>query len=277
MPTDTAARQRSYRASEHDTLLSEVDGVLCVLLPKAVLAAGFDAEGKAIVAHYRPGPPGQSAWHPAFFEEQFMSETLLGVPQQIRAVFAASEEAMLIPRPLFEPKTARSWIQKLSAGCPTDVLHHRKTAQPDAEYAFLISAAMDKLLHRYFGETPLLPLAAYQFHKPAKAHYLMQCLVTEGRAIASLHQMGHLIWHQQFDCAKPEDLAWQAASLCRELHIPRIDLQMELAMTSDTPSGFAAELECYFPKIKWSRSAAGDDGPWAPALFLLQQLYACAL
>jgi hypothetical protein len=277
MPTDTAARQRSYRANEHDTLLSEVDGVLCVLFPKAVLAAGFNGEGRAVVAHHRASPPQHPAWHPAFFEQQFMSETLLGVPQQIKAVFAAGEEAMLIPAPLFEPKTAQHWIQKLNASCPTDVLHHGRLAQPEAEYAFTMSAAMDKLLHRYFGDTPVRALPAYQFFKPAKAQYLMQCLVYGGRAVASLHRMGHLMWHQQFECTSAEDLAWQALLLCRELHIPRIDLELELTMASDASFDLATELERYFPKIKWTRNAAADDGAWAPALFLLQQLYACAL
>ncbi len=95
--------------------------------------------------------------------------------------------------------------------------------------------------------------------------------------MASLHQLGRLLWHQQFDYSSVEDIAWQAAYACRELHIPRIDLQIQLTMLCDSCYGIGVELERYFPKIKWSLSLAREEGPWAPVLYLLQQLYACAL
>ena len=37
------------------------------------------------------------------------------------------------------------------------------------------------------------------------------------------------------------------------------------------------ELERYFPKVKWSTGNGNDTDHWAPVLYLLQQLYACAL
>lgn len=278
MASDTvAAQRRSFHANEHNTLLSEVDSVLCVLLPKAVLAAGFNADGQVVVAHFNADPATKTNWEPDFFEQQFMGETLLGVPQQIRAVFVASEHALLIPQSVFHADAARQWIQKLAAASPNEVLHHHPISQPEASYAFTLPAPMDKLLHRYFDTTPVLPLALYQHHKPTKAQCLMQCFVAEGRAYASLHQNGVLAWQQQFPCTTAEDIVWQVLGICHELHIPRVDVQMELTMASDAHFEMATELERYFPKIKWTRAAGAEDGAWAPALFLLQQLFVCAL
>ncbi len=276
MLTDTAdTRQRSFRANEHENLLSEVEAVLCVLFPRSVLLGGFNADGQAIVVHFCDYIAPQPSWDSSFFEARFMSETLLGMPQLIKAVFISSEEEMLIPESLFQEKNAHDWLQKLNGASPNSVLHQHKLAQPAARYAYMLPTPMEKLVHRYFGTLRMLPLAAYQFHKPGNEHYLLQGIVGGGRATASLHQSGRLLWHQQFDCEKAEDFAWKAASLCRELHIPRIDLHIELCLLSDQHFDFATELECYFPKIKWTRNLATEDGSWAPALFLLQQLFAC--
>ena len=40
---------RVYQAHDQDTLLSEVASVQCVLLPRAVLAAGFSDEGRVLL------------------------------------------------------------------------------------------------------------------------------------------------------------------------------------------------------------------------------------
>jgi hypothetical protein len=151
-------------------------------------------------------------------------------------------------------------------------------ATPEAEYVYAVPQAIEKLLHRYFGETPIIPLAAYQFHKvDAGIPYLAQCLITQDTVIASLHQYGKLQWHQQFPYSSVEDIAWQLAYLCRELAIPRIDLNIQCTMLCDTCFDIATELEQFFPKMKWSLALDSINDPWSPVVYLLQQLYACAL
>jgi hypothetical protein len=272
-----AGPHHTYRANEHDTVLSEVASVLCVLMPRAFLVAGLNEEGKVVMIRYNSYATTDPEWEPRFFEHEFMTETLLGVPEQVKAVFVGSEQAMLIPESFYEEGAARNWIEKLQIVSPTDVLHTHKLATPDAQYAFMLPAAMDKLLHRYFAETPILPVAAYQFHKPNKNGALLQCLIAEHTVVASLHQNGNLLWHNQFSYTTAEDIAWQAAYLCRELHVPRIDLNIQATMLCDSCYGLTAELEQYFPRIKWSVSAPAEGGDWSPVVYLLQQLYACAL
>lgn len=272
-----AGAHHTYVANGHETVLSEVASVICVLMPRAFLVAGFSEEGQVMMARYNSYAATDAAWDASFFEHEFMTETLLGVPQQVKAIFVGSEEAMLIPETLYEARAAREWMAKLQTICPSDVLHTYKAETPAAQYAFALPAPLDKLLHRYFGETPVLPVAAYQFYKPAKSGSLLQCLITQDTVVASLHQIGRLIWHRQFDYGTVEDIAWQIARLCRELHIPRIDLNLQATVICDSCFGLLPELERYFPKIRWSASGPTDASDWVPVCYLLQQLYVCAL
>jgi hypothetical protein len=272
-----AGTQHTYRANQHDTVLSEVATVQCILMPRAFLVAGFDEGGQVVMVQYRSYAATDPAWEPHFYEHEFMTETLLGVPDQVKAIFIGSSDAMLIPESLYDEKATRSWMERLFAIAPNDVLHTNKVATPDAQYVYALPESIDKLLHRYFGDTPIMPVAAYQFYKPGKSGNVLQCLIAEDSVIASLHQQGKLLWHQQFGYQTAEDIAWQASQLCRELQIPRVDLNIQCTMLCDSSFELVSELERYFPKIKWSVGTPTEGDHWAPVVYLLQQLYACAL
>ena len=273
-----AGTHHTYRANEHDTVLSEVCDVHCVLMPRALLVAGFSKDGQVVMARYNSYAATDPAWVPGFFEHEFINEKLLGVPQQVKELFIGSREELIIPNALYEDRAVRAWMESLQAICPDDVLYSYAIEAADAQYVFALPARMDKLLHRYFGDTRIMPVGAYQLYKPnAGARYLLQCFIAQDTVIATLHNSGKLLWHQQFGYDAVEDIAWQAAHLCRELHIPRIDLQVECTLLCEECFELVPELERFFPKIKWSTSESSDKGQWAPVMYLLQQLYACAL
>jgi len=273
-----AGNHLTYRANEHDTVLSEVADVHCVLMPRALLVAGYNSDGQIVMARYNGYAASDPAWVPDFFEHEFINEPLFGVPQQVKALFIGSREELIIPDKLYQEDAARVWMQSLQAIRPDDVLHSYAVKAIGAQYNFALPARIDKLLHRYFGDTTMMPVGAYQLFKPKLADpYLLQCFMTNDTVIASLHNNGKLIWHQQFGYTTVEDIAWQAAHLCRELHIPRIDLRLECTLMCEDCFDLIPELERYFPKIKWTTSGASEEGHWAPVLYLLKQLYACAL
>jgi hypothetical protein len=247
-------------------------------MPRALLIAGFGNDGQLVMARYNTYAATDPVWAPDFFEQEFINEPLFGVPQQVKTLFVGSREELLIPDAQYDEQAARAWMASLQAICPDDVLHSYPLDSAGAQYTFALPARIDKLLHRYFGDTPVLPVGAYQFYKPnTAAPYLLQCFISTDTVIASLHNNGKLLWHQQFGYTTVEDIAWQAAQLCRELHIPRIDLRLECTMLCDDCYELGRELECFFPKIKWATSGSSDKGHWAPVIYLLQQLYACAL
>jgi hypothetical protein len=274
----TAGNHHTYRANEHDTVLSEVSTVHCILLPRAFLVAGFNDEGRVVMARYNSYTVEYGEWEPSFFEHEFINEHLLGVPQQVKALFVGGVPELLVPNALYDPFASRDWLNSLHHITHNDMVESYALDSADAEYVYAVPHAIEKLLHRYFGETPIIPLAAYQFHKPdAGVPYLAQCLVTQDIVIATLHQAGKLQWHQQFPYSTVEDIAWQLAYLCRELGIPRIDLQIQCTMICDTCFDIATELERFFPRTKWSLAPGSASDPWSPVIYLLQQLYACAL
>jgi len=274
----SAGNQISYRNSQHATVLSEINAVICVLFPRAILVAGFDAAGILRLAQYNYLDADMPAWHLDFFQHDFINEKLMGVPQQLKAIFIGTEDELIIPNDVFEEALAKDWLRNLRAVCPDDVFKTFELKDAGAQYTYNLSGRMDKLLHRYFGQTPILPLAAYQFHKPntGKEH-LLSCVITESLFVGSLFQLGKLQWHRQFSYNTIEDIAWELVNLCKELHIGANDLVLECGIIRKDSYDFALELERYFPAIRWSADEGKDLDPWSPFVYLAQQLYACAL
>ena len=170
-----AGNHRTYRANEHDTVLSEVSTVQCILLPRALLVAGFSDEGRVVMARYSSYTVENGEWEPSFFEHEFINEHLLGVPQQVKALFVGGVPELLIPNALYDSFSSRDWINSLHHITKGDMVESYGLANPDAEYVYAVPQAIEKLLQRYFGETPIIPLAAYQFHKvDASVPYLAQ-------------------------------------------------------------------------------------------------------
>lgn len=276
--TVAAGTHQTYRANENDTVLSEVSVVFCVLMPHALLVAGIDQGGSVVMARHTASPVAGPEWDPAFFEHEFINDPLFGVPQQVHGVFLGSTEELLIPSDLFEPAAAKSWMTSLQAIAPDDVVCHQAVKEIDAEQCFAVPTRIDKLLHRYFGHTPIRHVSSYQFHKPSpETSWLIQMFISQDQVFASLHATGKLLWHQRFAYNNVEEVAWQVARLSRELQIPKDELHLQCTMLSPDLYELGPELERFFPRIRWNSGLAGGPESWTPVLYFLQQLYACAL
>lgn len=275
---ETSAKEYTYRASDDKNILSEVDSVQCVLFPKTLLVAGYSKDGRLLMAHYNRANAETEPWNNDFFEQDFINEKLLGVPQQVKTIFIGNEESLIVPMELYNEKSAKEWLQSLFALRPDTVVYTQYLKTPQAHYLFAIPGEIDKLIHRYFGLPKMLPAAAFHFYKPeiATANFL-QLLITQDKAIATLQQRAELKWHRYFEFSTPEDLAFQTANLCREWHIPRIDLQIECTMLCEDCDDIALELERYFPKIKWTTATAQSEMANEHLVLLAQRLYTCAL
>src|SRR5205085_4948316 len=141
-----AGTHHTYRANEHDTVLSEVYDIYCVLMPRALLIAGFSEEGQVVLVRYNSYAATDPPWVPGFFEHEFINEKLLGVPQQVKALFIGSREELIIPNTLYEERAARTGMESLQAICPDDVQYSYDLKAADAQYTFTIPARIDKLL-----------------------------------------------------------------------------------------------------------------------------------
>jgi len=267
-----------YQAHERDTLLSEVVASVCILLPGAFVVAGFGTDGTVLIIKNNVSSQPSTEWDLSFFEYEFLNEPLLAIPSQLKAVYIASEQTLPIPDALYDADALALWMNSLHHFPATSLLDTYSAAADQLHYAYVMPEAIHELTSRYFSAAKMLPAAAYQFFKPKprkEAH--MQCLISDHSVIATLRIDGKLLWHQVFNYTTPEDIAWQFTHICKSHHIHAIDLNVEATTLSDRHFDTLLELETFFPKISWSERQLRNEGPWAPAIFLMQQLYACAL
>ena len=273
-----AADQRIYKAHQQDTLLSEVESVIAVLLPRSIAVTGFGKDGNALVIHYSDYAADRPEWDIHFFEQKLVDEPLLALPQQAKAVFAGGEQQMLIPAELYNAAEAAKWLRSLYPLLPDDSLVTYEAADDHAYYLIAIPDHIRKLATRYLPAARLLPLAACQFHKPdTKGGALLQCVAGPQEIIATLRRDGAILWHQVFAWHNVADIAWQFTYLCKSHHIDTATLRLETAAMNDNAYEPLQELETYFPMLQWPSYPQLEEKEWGPALFLMQQLYTCAL
>lgn len=265
-----------YHAHERDTLLSEVVASVCILLPRSFAVAGFGADGKVLVIKHIIAAAPRQEWDAAFFEYDFLNEPLLAIPSQLKAVFIAGDHTLAIPDDLYDADALRLWMNSLHHIPADDLLDTYSAVTDKLHYAFTLPVAIQKIISRYFTDARVLPAAAYQFFKPkTRKDANMQCLITAESVTATLRIDGRLIWHQVFGYDTPEDIAWQFTYLCKTHQVHAIDLHVEATTLSSRDYQILPELETFFPKIEWSDRQMKNEGYWAPAIFLMQQLYAC--
>jgi hypothetical protein len=272
---NTAATVHTFQAHDEDTLVSEVASVRCILLPGSLTVAGYNSEGLVLMVRHTDAPGGE--WEPHFFEHQFLNEPLLALPQQTRALFIGSPYQLIVPDALYDAAESGRWLRSLYHLHPEDSVLASVAKGEEAHYLISLPVKMQALLHKYFPEADVLPLAAYQLMKPATDTPLLRCLIGSREVMATLYNKGKLTWHQVFTYDEVTDIAWKFASLCREYHIALMDLQLEATALCDGCYDQILELETFLPKIQWSGNDLGGQVYWSPVISLLQQLYTCAL
>ncbi len=271
-----AATAHTFKAHDADTLLSEVATVRCILMAGSLTIAGYSDEGAVLAVKYHGYANPRNEWMPNFFEHQFLNEALLAMPQQVSAVFIGSAHQLIVPDALYDAAESGKWLRSLYHLHPEDSVLASEAKGEEAHYLLSMPVKMQALLHKYFPAANVLPLAAYQLKKPMESGNVLRCLISANEVMATLHQDQKLLWHQVFAYDEVTDIAWQLAQLCKEHHIPPIDLKLEVSTLCDSCFDEVLELETFFPKIKWDGKDGGSQGHWSPVTYLLQQLYECA-
>lgn len=270
------ANHRIYEAHQRDTLLSEVVAVVGVLLPRALAVAGIGKEGQVLVIRYSDYAGQFPEWDARFFEQQLLNEPLLALAQQAKAVFAGSEYELLVPEALFDQQAVGQWMKTLFPLSPVD---HIIGCKADADQLHCLTALpqeIHKLAGHYMPAAQFLPVSSYQFYKPAAGQgALLQCLIGAQDVIATLRRDGQVIWHQAFTYQAVTDIVWQFAAVCKEQAIEINDLEVIATTLCDTCHDHLVELEAFFPHLRWAAGQRSEEGAWAPAIFLMQQLHAC--
>ena len=134
------------------------------------------------------------------------------------------------------------------------------------------------LMTRYLGNARILPFAAYQFYKPYKSECSLQCCITSEHVYATLYNNRALHWHQVFPYDNAEDIAFQVKLLSKQNDIEPLRMGMQFTMANKGLATVVNELAQFFPDLKDGTGNVGTNARnWTGAIYLLHQLYACAI
>ena len=267
----------SFRANSDENLLSEVDSVHCVLFPKTLLVAGFDKSGSLLTAHYNRAGDEISEWDTEFFEQDFINEKLLGVPQQVKAIFIGTEKSLIVPGEIYQSEAAEEWLARMFTLRPDSVFYNYFLKGIDSQYTFVVPPDINKLVQRYFGNPKILPAAAFHFQKSfLRNSSQIQLLITKDKAVATLMRNGQLFWHRHFAFQLAEDLAFFLANVLREFNLDLASTDVECCMMCENCEDLGLELERYFPKFRWTRALNAARAN-EHLVFFAERLFSCVL
>ena len=269
----------SYAAHTTNMPLSEVVRTIAVVMPRGMLIAGFDAQAKVAVIRHSSYGREFPRWNDHYFANEAINEPLLGDTEEVAAIFIASDDILLVPDALYEQQPAEHWLRSTHYLNRHDALRQWHADADKLQCLYTCCDAVDKVLNQYFPKAKVLPVAACHLYKPGRGaeKVLLQCLLDDGIALATLHTNTGLQWQQQFYYSGMEDIAWQIMHLCRERGLHQHDVR--LRCSAATPGSFdtIAALHEFFPEEAADTPQERQDADWAPVVYLMQQLYACAL
>lgn len=275
---NSAINYHAYNVHEGDTLINQVAKVICVLLPRGLITAGFSEQGDLLMIRYGEYNHTLPVWILDFYEHQFIDEPLLSNPEQVIATFVGSEKYLVVPDALYDEGAAVKWFNQLFFVEGNEILSVHRLHEDKANYMYAWPGTMKSLIGRYFNNSRALPLATYQFYKPYRTDSAIQCCITSTHVFATLYKNRTLHWHQAFPYETGEDIAYHIRLLCKQHRINPDTLDLKCTVTFRGLNTILNETAQYFPGIKdGDASVVAGDSQWTPAVSLLQQLYACAL
>jgi len=276
--TNNTLNQQVYNVHSGDALLGQVVKVVCILLPRGLAVGGFSDRGDLLMIRYNDYKKNLPTWILDFYEHQFLNEPLLAAPHKVIATFVASDKSLLVPKAIYGEATAEKWMKKIHFVEGNEVISVYNLREDKANYLYAWPAAIKSLMTRYFTNSKILPLAAYQFHRPYKADCSLQCSITSDQVYATLYNHKKLYWHQVFNYQNAEEVAYHFKLLCRQHNIQQENMTFQCTVTNRGLVNIVTELSQYFPGLKDGSGNIGTtDSTWTPTIYLLQQLYACAL
>ncbi len=267
-----------YNVHEGESLLGQVGKVICIILPRGFLVAGFSERGDLLMIRYKDYDKSLPTWIIDFYEHHFIDEPLLSQPQAVVATFIGSDKYLITPNKLYEEHAARKWMDSLFFIEDSDIIATHHLHEDQAQYIYAFPGPIKGLATRYFNDTKVLPLPAYQFTQHQKSDIGIHCCITPEQVFATLYQNKILQWHQVFSYQTGEDIAYHISLLCKQKNIRSEALDIECSLIHSGLNPILGNLSQYFPNIRQSEGGMmSTNRQWMPTISLLQRLYVCAL
>jgi hypothetical protein len=266
--------EQVYNVQEDETIPSRVGLVLCVLLPRGLLTAGFSISKELLTLHYTGYNKNKPVWELSFFEHMFAQEPLLAVREKVKAVFISGNKSMVVPDALYDETEAKEWIKHIYYIEQKDVTESYRLEEDKAYYLLATPMSITELVKINFKKAEVLPLAIYHFTNAAKQSLYLQCCISPEQVTATLHNYSQLLWHRVFDYTCAEDIAYEIRQLCMENNISPSKISLRCNSITAKEYDVMNDLSQYFPGLRAGngRSVANR---WDGAVYLAQQLFSC--
>jgi len=275
---NNALSQQEYNVHSSPGLFHEVDNVICVLYQRGFIAAGFSDRGDLLMIRYSDYKKILPTWIIDFYEHQFLNEELLSASDKVRAVYIATDKNLVVPQTLFHESEAIQWLSKIHYVEVNDTVSDYYIKDDNAHYLYAWPSGIQSLISRYFPRAITLPFVAYQFYKPYQSQCYLQCCITMDQVYATLYNNNQLSWHHVFNYENAEDIAYHIHTLCKEYDINPENMGFHCTINSRSLTFVLNQLQQFFPKMKdGSGNVSTNDKSWTGTIYMLQQLYACAL
>ncbi len=268
--------EQIYNVQEDETIPSRVAFVICVLVQRGLLVAGFSVSKELLTLHYTGYNKTKPVWELSFFEHLFSQEPLLVAKEKVKAVFICSNKNLIVPDALYEEKDAQNWLKHIYFIEQKDVIESFRLEDDKASYLHAVPLSISELIKINFKKAVTQPMAIYHFDHTNKQSLYMQCCLTGEQVCATLHNYSQLLWHRVFDYTCAEDIAFEIRQLCMENNISPSKISLRCNAISASEYTIINELSQYFPGLR-AGNGRSFTSRWDGAVYLAQQLFSCVL
>ena len=272
--TNNNTYEQVYNLTEDESLLSQVGVVICVLVQRGLLVAGFSDAKELLTLHYTGYNKNKPVWALDFFEHLFANELLLTSHDKVKGVFICSDKNLIVPDGLYDEKEAKNWLKHIHFIEPGDVILSRHLEEDKANYLYAVPVQITELIKINFNKAVVLPLPVYHFSDTQQKGLYLQCCITGEQVCATLHNDSQLLWHRIFYYTCAEDIAYDISHLCVEHNISTSGITIMCNTISAAEYGVLNALSQYFLGIK-SGNGNAINADWDPTISLAQQLFVC--
>lgn len=268
--------EQVYYVRDDDNISSRVALMICILVQRGLLIAGFSITKELLTIQYKGYNKNKPIWELDFFEHIFANEPMLAGKEKVKGVFICSDKNLVVPNELYMEEEAQNWLKHIHFIEVNDVITPYFLIDEKAYYLHAVPVNITELVKINFKHAEILPLSMYQFRNPHKQSMHLQCCLSSEQVCLSLHNNSQLLWHKVFNYTCAEDIAYTINLYCTENNIDPSGLNVMCNALSAAEFERINELTQYFPGINAGNGRAITAG-WDSAISLANQLFTCVL
>lgn len=265
--------EQVYNVREESDLSSKVSYVICAILQRGIMVAGFSATKELLIIHYTGYNSNKPIWEIDFFEYLISQEALFTNKEKVKAVFICSEKNFVVPDDLYEEKAAKDWLKRIHFVESRDVTDAFHLEDDKARYVHAVSQGILELIKINFRKATVQPMSLYQFRNTKKMSLQLHGFITNEQVSLTLHNYSQLLWHKIFDYSCAEDIAYGIKHFCMENNISPSKIAFKCDAVSAAEFDTLNALSQYFPGLRSGKGVI--ETKWDATISLALQLFEC--